>query len=310
MVETSGVYATSPVDDEEELAELFRRFAPDGVVGTPDTNDLKVTGNGTNSLSVAGGFGLVGGYWYKNSSARAVPVISNGAGLPRRDRLIVRADPAADSSVPVIKQGTPAASPTAPTLSAGTTGIWEIPLAQFTVAAGASVATSLAEDRWFTAASGPVPGLSTVRHGRMGLGAELYEHDTGRTVQWTGSGWAVTNEPETSINLPGPPAPYNTAWTIIETPTARRMRDGMIQVNFVYQRKGSTFNDADADGSILAEIPSPYRPLVSGYWTVPMSGNNHGYLFVDTGGTMNLRQPMKDMAAGHFVRGNLVYRGA
>lgn len=123
----------------EDFAEYFRTFLTSGVfeAGT----NLQVSPSSGLVLAVGYGAAMLDGYgfWLKDDSTgvKTVSLVAANT-LPRKDRIVVRLDKSVGTRLATIavKTGTPAASPSAPTLTrAG--NIFEISLA--VVAVGANV---------------------------------------------------------------------------------------------------------------------------------------------------------------------------
>ncbi|MFJ8508639.1 hypothetical protein [Streptomyces avermitilis] len=149
MTFTSYPFSSSPLSTEAQYALTASRWGNDGV-HTDDLSStaLKVTANGTSSVSIAAGSGFVNGATVENDGAYSLSVVSNSGGASaRKDLVVLRYDASADSITPVYKTG----GSTAPTLTnSPDTGVVEIPLAEVTVAAGASVVASgaVVDRRW------------------------------------------------------------------------------------------------------------------------------------------------------------------
>ncbi|WP_326755091.1 hypothetical protein OIE73_28655 [Streptomyces hirsutus] len=149
MAITSYPFSSSPLTTEAQWALTASRWGNDGV-HTDDltSTTLKVTANGTSTLSIAAGSAFVNGATFENDAAYSLAVTSNSGGSSaRKDLVVLRYDASADSIVPAYKTG--GASAPGLTNSPGT-GVVEIPLAECTVAAGASVVASgsVVDRRW------------------------------------------------------------------------------------------------------------------------------------------------------------------
>ncbi|WP_432101028.1 hypothetical protein [Streptomyces sp. WAC 04229] len=149
MAITSYPFSSSPLVTEVQYALTASRWGKDGV-HTDDLSStaLKVTANGTSSVSIAAGSAFVNGATFENDAAYSLSVTSNSGGSSaRKDLVVLRYDASSDSIAPVYKTG--GTSAPGLTNSSGT-GVVEIPLAECTVAAGASVVASgaVADRRW------------------------------------------------------------------------------------------------------------------------------------------------------------------
>lgn len=162
MTEFSAPFSSSSVATEYVWSRLARRWGLDGVIADSTAGtDLKVTGSGASTVSVAPGEGFVNGFYYSLDAAKTVSVASNAGGTsPRVDLVVLRADPAADQVTAEYKAG----GTTAPALTQVASGVWEIPLAQCTVPAGATTvaANAVTDARWFSS-KGAVPSLASAR---------------------------------------------------------------------------------------------------------------------------------------------------
>jgi hypothetical protein len=123
-----------------------------GVFGTsfgdPDAGDLRLFVNGL-TVSLALGRAHVRGAGYERTGTEwSYTVPANTAAQPRVDRLVLRRDLAGQTVGPIVLQGTPAASPVAPTPTQVENGVWDLPLYRFTVPAnsGAPV-TGVVDER-------------------------------------------------------------------------------------------------------------------------------------------------------------------
>ena len=114
--------------------------------------DLRVSANGGMNLSIAVGFAMVNGHWYWNDSINnsfSVPTAPVGD-LARIDRIVLRYNNS--PSDPYIKAfyltGTPAASPTAPTLTRNNS-VYEISIATINVTSGMTTVSqnNIVDDR-------------------------------------------------------------------------------------------------------------------------------------------------------------------
>lgn len=149
MAEFSAPFDTSAISTEVQWSRMARRFNSDGVHSEdPASTMLKVTGSGTATVTVAPGMATVNGFFYHLDATKTISVPANLGGAARVDLVILRADQSANSVTAVYKTG----GTTAPTLTQVEDGVWEIPLAQCTVAAGSTVVTAanVADRRYFT----------------------------------------------------------------------------------------------------------------------------------------------------------------
>lgn len=267
VAELSGVFADSPLDAAEDLARLLRQFAPSGVVTTTGMaaptdlgQELTVTGTGTGLITIGTGYALVGGYWYRITVPITRAVAPNPAGQARRDLVVVRADPQADTATVTILPGTPGSgTPPAPTREGA--GVWDVVLAVITIAGGSTVVAPGDVDtrvREYTAPSGAVPCLSTHRPPVPHRGLVALETDTGTLIIWTGTGWAPIADTR-----------HPTDWQTLElrsgyrsashgyTPGWRFTDRGRVELRGTLER---TNGAALPSGEHYARVPAAARP--------------------------------------------------
>ena len=165
---------------ETQYSYLFDRLKTSGVAGYPNDTALQVTApGGTMTVNTAAGFAIVHGFMYY-SDAVVTNTISASSSNPRIDLIVLRADPAANSIVQAVLTGTPAASPSAPSLTQTTTGVYEIEIGRVTVPA---LATSIA--------SGNVKDTRNC----LSHGVGIWTNDSRPTSPKVGRiGWSTTNQ--------------------------------------------------------------------------------------------------------------------
>lgn len=133
---------------EAQYSQLFRRLQSSGVAGVPGSTDLKVSADSSGmNVKVAVGFAIVRGHAFKSDAdvTLTVPAASTN---PRRDLVVLRLDPSANSIVLAVKSGTAAASPSDPSLTQTETDIYELALARVDVTANAvTISASNVTDR-------------------------------------------------------------------------------------------------------------------------------------------------------------------
>lgn len=161
MAEFSAPFDGSPIATQMQWSRMARRWGLDGVHALdPSSTACKVTGSGTTTVTVAPGMAFVNGFFYHNDANKPLTVPVNAGGAARIDYVILRADQTTKKVSAEYKTG----GTTAPTLTQDEADVWEIPLAQCTVAAGASVVTAanVIDRRWLTD-RGVVPSIAGAR---------------------------------------------------------------------------------------------------------------------------------------------------
>lgn len=118
-----------------EWTDLLSRLYADGVIAGL-LNGLAVTGpNSGRVVNVDTGYAVVGGRAFKNDASTQLAIAANASGNPRKDVVTLRCDVNARTVDLFDLQGTPAASPTLPALSATATVI-DVPLAVLVLQSG------------------------------------------------------------------------------------------------------------------------------------------------------------------------------
>lgn len=161
MTEFSAPFDGASIATELQWSRMARRWGLDGVHALDASSTaLKVTGSGAATVSVAPGHAFVNGFYYYLDATKTVNVTANAGGAARVDYVVLRADMSANSVTAQYKTG----GLTAPTLTQDEAGVWEIPIAQCTVAAGASVVTAAnVVDKRYLTGRGVVPSVAGAR---------------------------------------------------------------------------------------------------------------------------------------------------
>jgi len=141
---------------EAQWGQMMRHLLSTGVIrsrnATFDLNLLEVYADGSAmEVYVKTGSAFVDGFFYSTDAELTKSISAADATNPRIDRVVLKLDRAANTITVVVKTGTPAASPVAPTLTQTTSGVYEMQLAQVNVAAGVSVinAGNVVDERVF-----------------------------------------------------------------------------------------------------------------------------------------------------------------
>ncbi|WP_062397815.1 hypothetical protein [Methanogenium cariaci] len=146
MTLTYGIFDVSdPANPDREysaalLCSIFAKFLRDGIVHGGEGNELAVAVTDPPAMTVQVGTGsaMVQGRFVVNDAALTLTVPDADATNPRIDRVVIRLNATPGRSVDiVVKQGTAAPAPAAPTLTQ-TVETWELSLGQIAVAAGAT----------------------------------------------------------------------------------------------------------------------------------------------------------------------------
>lgn len=161
MAEFSAPFDGSPIETQLQWSRNARRWGLDGVHAVQGSdNALKTTGSGTTTVSVAPGHAFVNGFYYHLDAAKSLSVPANISAAARIDLVVLRADQVAKSVTAVYKTG----GVSVPSLTQVEDGIWEIPLAQCTIAPLASVVMAAnVLDRRYLTGRGVLPSIAGAR---------------------------------------------------------------------------------------------------------------------------------------------------
>lgn len=200
MAEDYGAFVNSPVASDTGYARMQRRYTTDGVVmdGPDAGGQLTVTAAATSQLTIATGYAVVGGWFYRTDTPQTVDVPPNGSSSPRRDLVVIRADTSESACYPHIIQGTPG-STSWPAPTRNPAGVWDTVLARITVQGNSSVVTSNDVDtsvREWTTPHGAIPCTSTSRPASPFEGMLICETDTGRVLIRLGGSWRSVADTE------------------------------------------------------------------------------------------------------------------
>lgn len=156
MTESFGLFdaadpeAPDRVYSAAVLMSVMAKFLRDGIVHADgDGLAVSATTPAAMSIDVGTGAAIVQGRYYLNDEALTLAVEAADPSNPRIDRVVLRLDATLGRTIhAVVLQGTPAASPVAPTLTR-TAETWELSLAQIVVGAGVTsiVAGNITDER-------------------------------------------------------------------------------------------------------------------------------------------------------------------
>ena len=164
-METSGFFNAERLGNNfdrvypaEFFAKYFASFIGNGVFGGR-LAALQVVLSGTFGVRVQNGQGYINGYWYENDADMPFSLAVGGS-QPRIDTIVLRLNMVTREIRLAMAQGTPSASPVAPTLTRNA-NTWELGLANINIAANATSITvaNIVDTRLDTARCGLVHGV-------------------------------------------------------------------------------------------------------------------------------------------------------
>lgn len=211
---------------ETQYSQMFREFQDSGVVASfGSSSGFQVTAGTGMNLNVSSGLAFLRGHMVQSTATDVVTIPAAGTSV-RVDRVVLRLDPALNSIVLAVKQGT-AGSTTPPALTQTDTGIFEIALAQVTV--NASVTSITAGDILRTR---PYVGTRILvwnngtRPASPRMGQIGYNADTSQFEFWNDTAWTPLISNVSWSTLSGkpatfPPSTHTHTWSqITDAPTS------------------------------------------------------------------------------------------
>jgi hypothetical protein len=256
VTQRSFPYTGASLATELDWSKLVRAMGGiDGIVADdPAGLELKVTANGASTVAVAVGSALVNGFFYESDAVVNLAVPANGGGTARLDRVVLRSSQTANSTVLTYVTG----GTSAPALLADRTDVFDLPLAQITVAAGSSVVPSgnVADQRIFygkPAAASLAGSRRTPTRGQIILEGSA---SVPTILIGTGSAWVQL--------IPAPTVvwtalPLASGWTnygaTFQTARYTKTRDGLVLLQGLVK---ATSNRPTSN--TIATLPSGYRP--------------------------------------------------
>lgn len=201
MAQNSYPFEDQPTT-EAEYSNGFSRMQLTGVEGAPGTSGLLPFADSSGmQVKVPAGFAIVRGHFYENDAQEVLSISSSGASA-RHDIVVLRLDASVDSVLLDVVEGTPASSPTDPSLTQNPGGVWQEPLARVVV--GASVSTispgNVVDLRGFLGTQFGRWRTST-RPSNPVTGTAGYNTDTSQPELYSGSDWVPFTPSEISANI-------------------------------------------------------------------------------------------------------------
>ena len=140
MAQTSWPFEN--VDTSETQFSLWARNLGQGVIDGK-LLELEPFGDGSGmNVKVKSGQALVRGHFYDSTVQETLSIAAADPSLPRKDAVVLRLDPTANSILLTVITGTPNASPSLPPLIQTDGAVYDLLIAEVNVAAGAVVINS------------------------------------------------------------------------------------------------------------------------------------------------------------------------
>jgi hypothetical protein len=263
----SGHNNRQVTDDEHEL--LAARFSDDGVYGDPTDTQVVTAGTGLSVNIRADVAASVRGHgWYSGSTPFSVPLSANISSQTRIDWIVLRLDRSNWTVTAAVVGGTPGSGAPALTQQTGTTGVYEIPLAQARILGGASSVTVTRAELYVGTRRRPC--TSTTRNPTPRLGEECFETDTKRVMLWDGTTWRLVYQDSGEVVLQKllTPTWSNSGDSVLE------QRGGAIWLRTGgWERQHTVLNSSSAS-QLPVLIPDAYVPHTRyQYWNVYITGD-------------------------------------
>lgn len=299
----AATYNTGAVTDAE-----YQRipWAPDGLIGGPGDALAAVYANssGREVHIRAGRYGQVlGRAWASGSTGKTLTIAANAAGATRIDTVGLRLDRSSWLVTAAVRQGTAGSGAPALVRDQGDTGLWEIPLADVTVAPGAAViaADAVRMRALFQAgAVRPAKLLADIQP-VLAAGDIVYESATGRWVGWTGAQARVISDDTGDVGLA-----TTAGWALATGGMTGRKWGNVVSIDVNLARSGTSV--AQGNDSTLTTLPAELRPTGRDRsFMAHLTGDNYGRVDVQTDGKVVLRNTTINIASGTFLRATLTY---
>lgn len=209
MAETSYPVAGGGSVTDWSYEKLLGDVLGSGVIGAASQTVLYADSTGRQVKVTAGKRAFVRGFMWESDTGIIRAINANSSGNPRIDLAVLRLDRSNFTVRFQVKQGTPAASPSAPALTQqdGPSGVYEIPLGTIAVANGAATITAgnVTAGEWYLSPSSIAANASRsinlldgqVRGNTDGTayigagGNKLLLEDTGWLTMSPQTGWAA-----------------------------------------------------------------------------------------------------------------------
>lgn len=150
MAQTSWPFEN--IDTSETQFSQWARNIGEGVRGSVTGTELKPFGDNSGLLvKVPAGQAMVRGHYYLSNAQETLAIATANATNPRIDTVVLELDPASNTIILKVVNGTAAASPVAPTLTQTDSGVYQLALADVLVPAlaGAIAAGNVTDRRVF-----------------------------------------------------------------------------------------------------------------------------------------------------------------
>jgi hypothetical protein len=247
----------------------------------------------------AGQYAIVRGHaWSSGTSDYSLTIAANSSGKTRVDTVVLRLDRSTWDVTAAVRQGTPGSGAPVLVRDTGDTGLWEIPLADVTVANGAaSIAAGDVKSRTlYQSGAVRVCGLITEIQSTLLAGDIVYEMQTGRWIGWTG--------------VTGTLLFYDTGWVSVPVtghwkaggfPPQVRRQGSVVYLRGSIQRITDTLQHEGLESSPVANLTSEFIPVGTHNWAAVTSAVSPVRLQATYQGLVHLVDAAADVTVGRAV---------
>jgi hypothetical protein len=245
---------------------LIGSVLPSGLIGSPALSSLVFADSSGRQVKVQPSrAAMVRGFrWESDGAGITRSIAANASGNPRIDLAVLRLNRNDFTVTFQVIQGTPAASPVAPTVTqnTGSTGVWEMPLAQITVANNATTlaAATVADVSWYLGGTDLVG--TSASFPPVSPGSSFTATDVAKKYDAVGSVWQLTGE--------------NGAFTSVAASTGWsgniyfRRRNGWTYFQALVTRTGADI--PAATDSVIFNVPATFRNPSGSIYLVAYAG--------------------------------------
>ncbi|MBF9135332.1 hypothetical protein I0C86_41515 [Plantactinospora sp. S1510] len=282
----SNSYPRPDYNGGEVTELLYERLvgpqAVDGVIGHPgDPAAVFADGSGTRTVKVrADKRALLRGFAYESGSSDIpIELPANTSGTTRVDLIVLRLTRSTWRIQEAYVQGTPGAGAPNGTYNTGDTGVYDLPLAEVTVAHNATTlaASTVTPVAWTVGVDGQIRCTSTTMPPHE-VGRRVWQTDTARGLISSGSSWLVYAE-ETGESTMSLASGFTASNNHI------KRRNGWVLCELTVRRTAAII---PANTNVqVATVPAGYRPpfLIQTNGVVP-SGNQVVAFTISTAGAV------------------------
>lgn len=271
MTQTSYPFDGQTVT-ESQFSAFFRELSNSGVCDGPSGTSLKASATGTNMIvSVQPGFAIVRGFAYNSTAVEPLTIAAAHASLARVDRIVLRADPSVNSVVLAVITGTPGAG--APALTQTDTGIYETPLANVAIPAGATViqVAGVTDTRDFNGTRVQSWLSSTTRPANPRKGMIGFDNSNGLFYYYDGTAWQTLLNWN---NISGKPSSF--------TPAAHVHAYAPDLAPLIQAGSDIVVMSASSIGSVTITYPTSFAPYTPVVQVTKATGSGAGSTLIPT----------------------------